>query len=46
MMDKLCQVPYLMHPGYQNMVIVARKSYFWLGMKKEIDEYIYKCQKC
>ena len=25
---------------------IARKKYFWLGMKKDIAEYISKCMKC
>jgi hypothetical protein len=45
-MDGLQHKPYLVHSGYQKMVIETRKSYFWLGMKKDVVDYIARCQKC
>ena len=45
-MDEIYQAPYSGHPRYQKIVATARKRYFWLGMKKDIVEYISKCMKC
>ena len=45
-MDEIHQDPYSSHPGYQKTIATARKQYFWLGMKKDIVEYISKCMKC
>ena len=45
-MDEIHKMPYFAHPGYQKTIATTRKKYFWLGMKKDIDEYIYKCMKC
>ena len=44
-MDEIHQAPYSGHPGYQKTIAIARKQYFWLGMKKDIAEYISKCMK-
>ena len=46
MLDELHQVPYSMHPIYQKVVTTAQKSYFWLGMKKDVVDYIIQFQKC
>ena len=45
-MDEIHQAPYYVHPGYQKTNATARKQYFWLGMKKDVAEYISKCTKC
>ena len=45
-MDEIHEMPYFGHPGYQKTITVARKQYFWHGMKKDIAEYIARCQKC
>lgn len=39
-LDKLHQAPYFTHLGYQKIVTVARKSYFWPAMKKDMEYYI------
>jgi hypothetical protein len=39
-------VTYVGHPGYQKTVAAVNSHYFWLGMKKEIAEYIAKCMEC
>jgi hypothetical protein len=36
-------VPYIRHPGYQKKNVVVRSQYFWLGMKKEVPNYIVIC---
>jgi hypothetical protein len=39
-------VPYLGHPTYHKIVATVKSQYYWLGMKKEIVEYISKCLEC
>jgi hypothetical protein len=38
-------VPYVGYPGYQKTVAAIKSHYFWLGMKKEIVEYIARCME-
>ena len=45
-MDEIHQAPYSGHPGYQKTITIARKQYFWRGMRKDIVEYISRCMKC
>ena len=45
-MDEIHQAPYSGHPGYQKTIVTTRKQYFWLGMKKDMAEYISRCMKC
>ena len=45
-MDEIHQAPYSGHLGYYKTITTTRNQYFWLGMKKDIDEYIAKCMKC
>ena len=45
-MDEIHQAPYSLHPGYQKTISIARKQCFWLGMKKDMAEYILRCMKC
>ena len=45
-MDEIHQAPYSGHPGYQKTIAIARKQYFWPGMKKDMAEYISRCMKC
>jgi hypothetical protein len=41
--QEMHNVPYIGHPGYQTLVTIVKSHYFWLGMKREIAEYITKC---
>ena len=34
-MDKIHQAPYFGHQGYQKTIAIARKQYFFPGLKKE-----------
>ena len=45
-MDEIHQTPYSGHLGYQKMIAMARKQYFWPGMKKDMVEYISRCMNC
>ena len=45
-MDEIHQAPYSGHLGYQKTIAIARKQYFWPGMKKDMAEYILRCMKC
>ena len=44
--DEIHQTPYSSHPRYQKTVAIARKQYFWSGMKRDMVEYISRCMKC
>jgi hypothetical protein len=39
-------MPYAGHPGYQKTMAAVKSHYFWLGMKKDIVEYIARCMEC
>jgi len=39
-------MPYSGHPRYKRTVTTARKQYYWQLVKKDIMEYIVRCQKC
>ena len=45
-MDEIHQAPYSGHPGYQKTIATAKKQYFWLGIKRDMAEYISRCMKC
>jgi hypothetical protein len=44
-LHEMHNVPYAGHPGYQKTVAVIKSHYFWLGMKREISEYIARCME-
>jgi hypothetical protein len=39
-------VPYAGYPSYWKTIAVVRSQYFWLGMKKDVADYIARCMKC
>lgn len=45
-LDELHQALYSAHLGYQKTMIVARKSYFWPTLKKDVANCISRCEKC
>jgi hypothetical protein len=45
-LQEMHNVPYAGHPIYQKIVAVVKSHYFWLGMKRDIAEYIAKCMEC
>jgi len=46
MMDGIHKIPYNGHPGYQKMITTTRKLFYWLGLKKDIADYLAKCLEC
>jgi hypothetical protein len=42
-MDELYKRPYVGHLGYQKMITSIRKQFYWLGLKKDIVDYLAKC---
>ena len=34
------------HPGYVKTLNVVRKSYFWVGMKRDVLNYVRSCLNC
>jgi hypothetical protein len=45
-LKEMHNVTYARHPGYQKTVAAVKSHYFWLGMKREIAEYITRCMEC
>ena len=45
-MDELHKTPYIVHLGYQKMITVTRKLFYWTELKKDIDDYLAKCLEC
>jgi hypothetical protein len=45
-LKEMHNLTYAGHPGYQKTVAVVKIHYFWLGMKREIYEYIARCMEC
>ena len=41
-LKEIHNVPYVGHPKYHKIVLVAKSQYYWPGMKQEIVEYIVK----
>jgi hypothetical protein len=40
------KVPYRGHPGYQKIIVVVKKQYYWPSMKSEVANFIARCLKC
>ncbi|GJV18818.1 putative reverse transcriptase domain-containing protein [Tanacetum coccineum] len=45
-MDEAHKSKYSVHPGADKMYYDLRDRYWWLGMKKDIAEYVSKCLTC
>jgi hypothetical protein len=39
-------VPYAGNPDYQKTIATVKSQYYWLGMKKEVVDFIAKCLEC
>ena len=44
-MDEIHQIPYYEHSGYQKIITTETKKYFSPRMKKDVVEFITKCQR-
>jgi hypothetical protein len=42
----MCHMSGTMCHGYQKTTAAVRSQYFWLGMKKEVANYISRCIEC
>eukprot|EP00253_Pinus_taeda_P025539 PITA_25539 len=38
--------PYSGHPGYEKTLTVVKKFYYWLNLKKEVEEFVARCLDC
>jgi hypothetical protein len=45
-LHEMHNAPYAGHPGYKKTITMVKSQYFWLGMKREIVEYIARCMEC
>ena len=45
-MDELHKILYSGHPGYQKMITMTRKDFFWPHMEKEVAKYLAHCIEC
>lgn len=45
-LDEFHKSPYAGHPGYQKLITALRKEYYWLGMKRNVAEYLTHCSEC
>jgi hypothetical protein len=45
-LKEMHDVPYARHLGYQKKIIAVRSQFFWLGMKKDVADYITQCMEC
>ena len=42
-LNEVHKSPYFGHPGYQKMITMLRKQYFWPNMKNKVDKFIAIC---
>jgi hypothetical protein len=45
-LSKMHKVPYAGHLGYQKIIFIVKKQYYWTGMKKKVVDFIIQCLKC
>lgn len=45
-LDEYHKIPYAGHPGYQKLITLLRKEYYWPGMKRDVTEYLARCIEC
>jgi hypothetical protein len=45
-LKEMHNMAYAGHPGYPKTMAAVKSHYFWLGLKKEIAEYIARCMEC
>ena len=45
-LNELHKMPYSWHPGYQKLITMLRKEFYWPKMKGKVVEYLAKCIEC
>jgi len=45
-LKKMHDVPYVGNLGYHKTITTIRSQFFWLGMKKDVADYITQCMEC
>jgi hypothetical protein len=45
-LKEMHDVPYVGHQGYQKTITPVRSQFSWLGMKKDVVDYITRCMEC
>ena len=45
-LNEIHKSPYSGHPGYQKMITMLRKEYFFPNMKNEVAEFLDRCIEC
>ena len=45
-LKEMHNVLYVGQPGYQKTIAAIRSQFFWLGMKKDVVDYIARCMEC
>ena len=45
-LNEIHKSSYSRHPGYQMMITMLRKGYFWPNMKNEVVEFLARCIEC
>ena len=45
-LNEVHRSPYSRHPGYQKIITMLRKEYFWPNMKNEFVGFLARCIEC
>ena len=45
-LNEVHKMPYSAHLGYQKMITMLRKEYFWPNMKNEVAGFLARCIEC
>jgi hypothetical protein len=45
-LKEMHDVPYVGHLDYQKMITAVRSQFFWMGIKKDVSDYIARCMEC
>jgi hypothetical protein len=45
-LGEMHNVPCVGNPSYHKTIAVVKSQYYWLGMKKEVVDFIVKCLEC
>ena len=45
-LEEMHNTPFSGHPGVNKMMADLRPLYFWLGLKRDVIEYVAQCLEC